>query len=184
MPIEYVIEEVRIDPSTRTMTTYTRNIGHIKYVVSHFACCCMRCRMLILCMEDNCSCMFFCVQAADEKCLYRPATSAEGNATTSCDRQVWVSSGMRSAIGSAIQQYVFRSMRSGLNNTIAGWNWTLARLFQAPAVHVDEKMTAHQRMQHIADKFHDTALREKEKLRTTAEQAKDLARQSLATSSG
>lgn len=140
--------------------------------------------MLILCMEDNCSCMFSCVQAADEKCLYRPATSAEGNATTSCDRQIWVSSGMRSAIGGAIQQYVFRSLRNGLNNTIAGWNWTLARLFQAPVVHVDEKMTAHQRMQHIADKFHDTALREKEKLRTTAEQAKDLARQSLATSSG
>ena len=113
----------------------------------------------------------------DEKCTFQPVTG--DNNSVQCDRHVWVSA--RNTIGSAIQQYVFRTMRNSLANTLAGWNWTLSRLFDFKNP-VEEKPV--HRMQIIADKFHDTALREKERLRNKAEQAKEIARQSLAASSG
>ena len=34
LPVEYVIEETCVDPSKKTIITYSRNIGHTKYVVS------------------------------------------------------------------------------------------------------------------------------------------------------
>ncbi|XP_058876553.1 PRELI domain-containing protein 1, mitochondrial-like isoform X1 [Acipenser ruthenus] len=145
----YVIEDSIVDPQSRTLTTFTWNISHARYMVRTPA-------LFISTGPAD-------LNAVEERCVY--GVNPDNNSWTEIKREAWISSNLF-GLSRALQEFGLARFKSSVTKTMKGFEFILAKMQGGTP-----SRTLAETAKEATDKVKETALAATEKAKDLASQA-------------